>query len=212
MLKAAIFDLDMCIFDTRDTRRATVAPIMDVLRAHGYTEAAIAPIADAFLSMSLDELIANFDIASQVGEEMWERFRVLDVPDDVHTFGDEQVIPTLSLTNFLVTTGYERFKKQKIEKLHIAHMFKEVIIDARDTTLPHLGKHAIFADILSRYGWTGNEVMAIGDRPRSELAAGKALGMVTVQTLRPSIVREEGFDHYIHSFTELPAIISKYQV
>jgi len=51
------------------------------------------------------------------------------------------------------------------------------------------------------------QIAVVGDNPKTELGAGKRLGMVTIQTLRPMVERWDGADHHIESFAELPRVI-----
>lgn len=85
----------------------------------------------------------------------------------------------------------------------------EIIIDSVDEPTQRLGKEKIFRDILLRHDLVAHEVAVIGDSPHSELRAGKNLGCITIQTLRPNVTREEGFNHYITSLHELSAILGK---
>ena len=70
------------------------------------------------------------------------------------------------------------------------------------------GKKRIFEELLKKNGWRKDEVLVVGDNPASELSAAKSLGILTVQTLRPTIERWEEADYHIQSFRELADIIS----
>ncbi len=71
------------------------------------------------------------------------------------------------------------------------------------------GKAFIFKALLTRYGWTAPEVCVVGDNPGSELKAGTQLGMITIQIIRPTIVKVSGFDYYAHDFSEVAQICNK---
>jgi putative hydrolase of the HAD superfamily len=137
---------------------------------------------------------------------MREAYRHLDVPAGISSYGDEGYIKTLPVVKILVTSGYKKFQTQKNEILGIADLFSEIIIDELDHKGCRKGKRAIFAELLGKYNWNATEVLVVGDNPASELKAAKALGIPTVQTLRPTIVKWDQADHHIASLKELAQI------
>ena len=50
-------------------------------------------------------------------------------------------------------------------------------------------------------------VLVVGDNPDSEIQAGNALGMRTVQILRPGIPRGDNATYYIQTLAELKALV-----
>jgi FMN phosphatase YigB (HAD superfamily) len=48
-------------------------------------------------------------------------------------------------------------------------------------------------------------VLIVGDNPASEIAAGNALGMPTVQMLRPGVRPCDTARHHVHGLAELVA-------
>jgi putative hydrolase of the HAD superfamily len=128
------------------------------------------------------------------------------MPLGTRTFGDESCIAELPTTNILVTMGYTEVQEKKIEAIGIAKYFQKVVVDEID--LPtRKGKKAIFAELLQENGWDPGEVLAVGDNPASELLAAHELGILAVQTVRPSIDAWEGADYRITSLCELKSIV-----
>lgn len=208
-IKAIIFDLDMCILDTHSLTGDFFQPVLDALYGSRLTDDLKKKIHDQLWTSSVDDTIKIFDIPLDIGESMREAYRHVDVPDGIYTYGDEAVIRGLAVKKFLVTSGYQKFQSSKIAKLGIADLFDEVIIDASDWPEQRKGKNKILQEIMAAGGWSPAEVMVVGDNPLSELGAGKSLGMVTVQTLRPAVTKWPEADYHVTSLHELSAIIYK---
>jgi len=208
MFKAIIFDLDMCILDTHTLTGPFFQPVLDALYNSELSAALKEKINALLWTTGLDDVLDMFSVPRDVAEKMREAYRQIEVPDGIKTFGDEEFIRGLPVKKVLVTTGYRKFQQTKIDKLGITDLFDEIIIDELDHRNRRKGKKKIFAELLEKNGWNENEVLAVGDNPVSELGAAKALGIMTVQTLRPTVEKWGEADYHIHSFRELADLIS----
>ena len=121
-----------------------------------------------------------------------------------YTYGDMHHIERLTQEKILVTAGDMEIQQQKIARAGIAGHFSEVIIDTVGN------KEPIFRDIMTRRVLPSRSIMVVGDNPDTELGAGKRLGMVTVQTLRPTVERSLDAEFHIRSFAELEWILSAF--
>lgn len=208
MIKAIIFDLDMCILDTHTLTGSFFRPVLDALYSSELSSELKEKINYQLWRTSLDDVIEMFSVPEDIAEKMREAYRRIEVPNGIRTFGDEDYIKDLPVKKILVTTGYKKFQETKIEKLGIAYLFDEIIIDALDYREKRKGKKKIFEEILNKNGWKASEVLVVGDNPISELGAAKSLGISTVQTLRPTVEKWEGADYHIHSLCELSDLVS----
>ncbi|MDO8495928.1 MAG: HAD family hydrolase [bacterium] len=208
MIKAVIFDLDMCILNTHTLTGPFFQPVLDAIYNSDLSLELKEKINYQLWTTSLEDTVEMFSIPEDTAERMREAYRRIEVPDGIKTFGDEAYIQDLPVIKILVTTGYLRFQETKIEKLGIAHLFEEIIIDALDDKDKRKGKKKIFEELLKKNGWKEDEVLVVGDNPASELGVAKALGIPTVQTLRPTIVRWDEADYHIQSLSELGDIVS----
>jgi putative hydrolase of the HAD superfamily len=209
MIKAIIFDLDMCIFDTRTLGEGILDSVLAPLHASSMPEEIKSEISRVLWTTSLEDTIPLFGIPEDVAGLMRSAHSKLVVPQTIRTFGDEHLIRHLPTYRALVTSGYRLWQERKIEKLGVGSLFDEVIIDVIDDAKSRKGKRVIFQGLMAQHSWSPDEVLVVGDNPHSELKAGKELGMVTVQTLRPTIRRVEGFDHYVHSLIELLPLVGE---
>jgi putative hydrolase of the HAD superfamily len=208
MIKAVFFDLDFCIFDTRSLGERILDPVLAPLYASSLPPEHQEAIAKTLWSTSLEDTIALFNLKSNLADAMREAHRGLVVPDTAHTYGDEKAINELPVYRALITSGYQAWQEAKLARLNIAYLFDEIIIDTIDDALSRKGKQLIFSELLTKHGWQPQEVLVVGDNPHSELKAARALGITTVQTLRPTVAPDPLANHRITSLTELASLIT----
>lgn len=201
--------MDNCIFDTSSMGGRAIQGVKDALASSALSEDTKLAVGAALKTDPLDDVLKRLNVPAEVGEAMRAAYRESDVPADctVKTYGDEQHIQELPQKKILVTSGYLKFQTSKIKRLGIAHMFDEIIIDVLDDPAARKGKTKIFGEILQQYGWSKEEVLVVGDNPRSELGAAKELGIKAIQTLRPRIEKWDGADYHVTSLKELQALV-----
>jgi len=147
-------------------------------------------IYQAMWTLSFEDVIKRFELPEDIASRMREKYLDLEVPSTAALYSD--VLPTLRemvkdrprVKRFLLTKGYRGFQQRKIDSLGLEPFFDEIHIVAIDE--PHEGKHGVLSSLFARYGWVPQSVIVVGDG-REELEAGKALGAVTLQTLRPGV-------------------------
>ena len=132
MIKAVIFDLDMCIFDTRTLGEHILDSVLAPLHTSSVPEEVLREIDRVLWTTSLEDTIQLFQIPREVAELMRDAHRQLVVPQTIRTFGDEHHIRDIQAYRVLVTSGYRLWQERKIEQLGITDLFKEVIVDVID--------------------------------------------------------------------------------
>lgn len=124
----------------------------------------------------------------------------------LYAYRDVHLLQSLPLRRYLVTTGRRQPQEDKVRLLGIRAWFEQVVVDAVDEP-GHPGKRAIFDGIARQAGFPPRQVLVIGDDPQSELAAGRALGMVTIQLLRPGVVPAVDVDMRLAGLRELVDLV-----
>ena len=207
MVRAIFFDLDMCVLDTFSLKGSFFDEVINVLRSSSLEDALKEKIESQLWTTSLDDTAKMFALPKDILLRMREAYAQMECPDGITTYGDESFIKDLPVKKILVTTGYQRFQESKIRKLGIEDLFDEIIVDAIDVPELRKGKKKIFKELLKHHAWQASEVLVVGDNPVSELGAAKSLGIPTVQTLRPKVVKWGEADHHVASFAELASLI-----
>jgi HAD superfamily hydrolase (TIGR01509 family) len=124
---------------------------------------------------------------------------------DISPYPDYQYLQTIQCPKFLVTTSLSSLQNSKIKALNIADDFTKIVIN--DTFREQRTKLDIFRDLLSTFKLQPETTYVIGDNADSEIKAGNALNMVTVQILRDNVVKGTNAQYYIRTFHELEGIL-----
>jgi FMN phosphatase YigB (HAD superfamily) len=207
-----IFDLDNTLFPSRSVPPEVLAPALHAVRAANagagaITEERLAAALDACWTDSFDAVAARFDLPSVLRAAWHEAQRRLVVATRLTPYADTvPALTALMLPRVLVTTGYRLLQESKVAALGLVPLFESVHIDALDEA-PRLGKEEIFRRIVAASSWSPERVVVVGDNAVSEIAAGNRLGMLTVQVLRPGVVRTASARHRIADLSELEPLL-----
>jgi putative hydrolase of the HAD superfamily len=156
-------------------------------------------------SMTWDAVLDKHKIKQQL---LLNSVRVLDGLElslNIAPYPDYSFLRELPHEKFLVTTSITSLQEKKISALKIRDDFKQIIIN--DTFKKKQSKKDIFQHLVNEFNLNPSSTYVIGDNADSEIKAGRELGMVTVQMLRPNVRRGNNAHHYIKSFEELLPIL-----
>lgn len=210
----AIFDLDNCLLDARAVG-PLFEPAFDAIR-----EANQGALAPAMLEQALHQCwYTAFDLVAEryrftpaMRAAGWQQFRQMQVRAPLQGYADMGLLPSIPLRRYLVTSGFRRLQDSKIDALGIRAWFEQVHIDAiddqQDPKGAAHGKRPIFEQILAREGCVPRQALVIGDNPLSELAAGRAMGATTVQTVRPGVHPWDLADHQVQGLDGVLQLLS----
>ncbi len=210
-IQAVIFDLDNCLCAASAVGDELYAPAFAALRAANrgrLDEAALHAAFQECWYTAFDTVAALHGFSPAMIDAGHAAFAGLEVTTPLVAYPDLPLVRELPVRRFLVTSGYRRLQESKVRALGIGDWFDAVIVDAVDDP-DHPGKQAIFERLLAAERCAAGEVMVVGDNPVSELAAGRNLGMVTVQILRPGVVRSAEAMHHIDSLDELRPLMGR---
>lgn len=210
MLRAAVFDLDHTLFDTRTLPAALFDPLEARVRAAtvGIVPDGVlgAALADAW-RMPFDRVAARHRLPEVATNAWHEAASALEVTEPIAPYPDvPAALERLALLRFLLTTGFRRLQESKLKQLGLASLFVAVYVDALDPPGP-VGKRALLQRLVAEHGLSPPEVMVIGDRADDELVAAETLGMVAVQVLRPGVIASPEVRWRIPDLDALPALL-----
>lgn len=210
-VKGWIFDLDSCLLDNARLGRETdfFAPVLDIVRTLPLPPEQMTRLNELLWVSPFEDIVREMALSEDMAGPVRQAYCQLEILPHmpIHDYDDTDALEQLSGTKILVTTGYQKLQSSKIACLGIAPLFSHVAIDLIDDPAVRRGKKAIFADFMAELGWLPEEVVVVGDNPASELAAGQALGTITVQTVRPGVVPWSGADYRISHLSELRDLI-----
>lgn len=211
MIDVLILDLDNCLAPATEVDRSLyVAALAAIRRANdgSVSEQVLDAAFQALWSTAYDVVARDHGFTEAMTTAGWHAFAGIEVNGPMHGYGDLHRLADFRVPLCLVTSGFRRLQESKIRALGIREVFSEALVDAIDET-PRLGKQGHFERLVATHGWRPAHVWVAGDSPRSELAAGRAIGATTVQTLRPGVVRSELADHHVHDLGELLALMER---
>lgn len=204
-----VFDLDNCILDTATQGEGSFKPVLDVLHRSKLPRDKKTEVERDFWTTALDDVLKKHGVGNHLSRALRStQLTVTVLPDSpLRTYGDEHIIPQLPGRKVLLTSGYTAFQNSKLNHVGIRSMFEAIHIDALDDPKTRLGKKAILAELMEEYGCSPEDVVVIGDSGSSELSAGKALGMKTVQTLRPNVKKWDDADYHVENLQQLAELL-----
>jgi putative hydrolase of the HAD superfamily len=205
MVKAVIFDLDSCLAAADEVGRELFARAFDAIRAanHGHVpEDQLAAAFNDCWRIPFDVISERYGFSPAMRAVGFAAFAQTEVTQQMHGYGDLDVLRHIRAHLFLVTSGFRRLQLSKVKALGKEHLLTELHIDAIDEEGPKGKRHA-FESILRKYQFAPSEVLVVGDNPDSEIAAGNSLGITTVQTLRPGVPASPVATHQIRTLHEL---------
>ena len=205
MIKALIFDLDSCLAAADEAGENLFAPAFHAIRGANHDAVSEDQLRAAFKDcwrFPFDFVAEKYRFSPAMRAAGFAVFRIVEVCQTLHGYGDLHELARLPAKLFLVTSGFRRLQESKVKALGMAHLFTAIHIDAIDEG-KSAGKLPVFASILHDHGLQPHEVMVVGDNPDSEIAAGNQLGMATIQTLRPGVSPSSAATHTIRTLSEL---------
>lgn len=205
----AIFDLDNCLLDARAMGTLFESAFAAIRQANQGTLAAdvLEEAIDQCWYTAFDLVAERYGFSAAMNDAGWQAFTQMEMSPPLSGYADLRLLPGLPVRKYLVTSGFRRLQQSKIDVLGIAPWFERVVIDAINEPGPH-GKGRVFAEILAAEGCAPEQVLVVGDNPLSELGAGRALGMVTVQTVRPGVAAWDGADHRVDGLDGVRKLLS----
>lgn len=206
---AIILDLDDTIFQTKSMDSKLFEPFFEFFTSNLksiYDEQIIEAIQEDLWAHPWDYVINKYKIPMEI---VINSITVLDnLPSDlaISTYEDYTFVKTLSVPKFLVTTGLTSLQKLKIKALNIENDFIKIVIN--DPFLQKKSKLEIFKELVNEFNLIPENIYVIGDNSDSEIKAGNELNMLTIQILKPGVIKGNHAQYHISDFNELAQIMN----
>jgi FMN phosphatase YigB (HAD superfamily) len=208
MEHAIILDLDNTIFPTRSMDPAWFTPFFTFLETKleaDHPPETVSVILREIWDKPWDHIIRVHGVKRRHFEEA---IAILDQGPELpplQTYVDYAFLKTLPNPRFLVTTSATAIQQKKISALGIGKDFTKIVIN--DPFRDKKQKLDIFRELMGEFGLVPQKTYVIGDSAESEMKAGHALDMITIQVLKEDVKRSEHAHFHIRSFEELDSII-----
>ncbi len=209
MIRAIIFDLDNCLAAADEPGEALYAAAFAAMRAENRGRLSERELEVAFADMwrhPLDWVAERHGFSAEMRAAGWKEFLKTEVTTPMRGYGDLEELGRLDVKKFLVTSGFRRLQESKIRALGVERWMDECHVDAIDEAERRF-KRGWFEDMVERHALRPEDVAVVGDSAASELAAGRELGMRTIQILRPGVERSEDVDAHVRGLGELRGVL-----
>lgn len=170
------------------------------------------------MRFALDKVAAMMELSPAQFAAARSAFETLSVDEALltlaHVFGD--VLPTLQLLKqhrvktYLMTRGFGCLQNSKLDVLDrligFRDFFDGIYIHDLSTGSSGATQYGILSDIrhqLRQDGVLANEILVIGDDPRSELAAAAQLGLRTMMISRRDTFYEDVSHEHVTTLNEI---------
>lgn len=210
MIDACIFDLDSCLSAANEVGDELFEPAFNAVKNANQGAVSDADLDAAFAACwrhPLDWVATKYGFTDQMRRAAFEILKETQVLQPMFGYGDLPALKELEMPLFLVTSGFRKLQESKVRALGLDEIMTAIYIDAIDEP-DRVYKKGLFERILRDHGLAAERVLAVGDNPDSEIAAGNSLGMRTAQILRPGVPRGDNADYYIARLDELKPILA----
>lgn len=204
--KAFIYDFDNTVFPVPSIGDKLFAPLFELIEAEGSHAQDLELIKDAVMRQPFQAVAKQYNFSQQLTIECVALLGELTYDGPLSPFEDYNVIKTIKGDRFLVTTGFYKLQKSKIDASGVRNDFREVFIIDPSTTAKV--KKDIFEEILEANGFNPHEVIVIGDDPDSEIKAGNELNMTTVLYDKFHRYKKTSATHLIDNYQQLVEIVN----
>ncbi len=210
MDKLLIFDLDDTIFETKTIGKRSMEPILgkfEPLSIQKYGNTTTSQIIAELWKYPFDFVAQKYEFGNQLIKEFSNLINDTNYTLDIKPFEDFELIKNVISEKILVTTGFIKLQKAKIDSLRIKQEFSDIYID--NVLDPNrIFKKGIFEKILSQKCLDPKSVFIIGDNTESEIKAGYELGLNTIQVSKLGQKKSKYSNYNISNYSELLEIIN----
>ena len=196
-----ILDLDNTIYPVSSIAEKLFEKLFAVIEKSGEYKGDFEAVRLEIQRTPFQKVASAFSFSEQLLSDCMDVHINLTYDDPMHYFPDYKLVRELPQTKFLVTSGFSKLQNSKIDNLGIRNDFKEIVI--LDLQQSNDTKKDIFISLLEKYQFPKKEVLIVGDDIKSEIQAGKELGIDTVIYDRLKKYTDLKFTNKIDNFAGL---------
>ena len=204
-IKAIILDLDNTIYAAPAVGETLFKPLLKLIEDSGDFKGDFEEIKAALVKKPFQRVAEEHEFSDTLSARCIAHLSDLTCDVPMEAFDDYTHVKTLPCRKYLVTTGFTKLQRSKIDQLHIQDDFDKIyIVDPSKTDLT---KRDIFRQILVEAHYMPEEVLVVGDDLESEIKAANELGIASLWYNNVGQAAAAGDHKMIHSFRELQAYV-----
>ena len=208
-LRMLIVDLDDTLYETKSMNHDVFIPAIAIMKAasRSQNEDDLRTLEHDLWRLPINDVFEKYNTADEVKKEFYKSISSIRSSElNISAYKDYSSLRSIPMNKVIVTTGILELQMAKIEALNIKNDFENIYVDD-PRLIPRFSKLKIFTEILKTNRLSPDQCWVIGDNPDSEIFAGAALGMNTIQRIT-SEKRISVQAHFtIQNFSSLPNII-----
>ena len=149
----------------------------------------------------------EFGFSDELKAQGMEMLRNCKFEEPMHPYDEYHLLRQIPIDKFLVTTGFTKLQMSKVEMLNIGADFKQIyVVDPAQSTQT---KKDVFLKIMQENGSATEEVLVIGDDPKSEIKAAMELGIDTFLFDPMDKYTNQGVTYHARDYRDVAGIVNK---
>jgi putative hydrolase of the HAD superfamily len=149
----------------------------------------------------------EFGFSPELKEKGIQLLRNIEFEEPMYPYEQYNDLRQIPVDKFLVTTGFTKLQMSKVEMLNIGSDFKQVYVvdpEQSDET-----KGDVFKKIMQENGYKTEDVLVIGDDPKSEIKFAIELGIDTFLFDPEGKYTNEGVTYHARHYRDVAEIVLK---
>lgn len=199
--KVLFLDLDNTIYPVSSIAPKLFEELYVHIKTSGEYKGSIEDVILEIQRTPFQKVAEAFAFSPQLLEECLQILSDLEYAETMEYFPDYEKIRQLPHQKFLVTSGFSKMQHSKIDRLGIQNDFEAIhIIDLQQSVLT---KKEVFQMLIKKHQLLKAEILVVGDDLKSEIKAGKELGLDTVLYNKIGSYPNDADKNIISDFGEL---------
>jgi len=199
--KAIILDLDNTIYLVSSISDLLFKSLFRLITESGEYEGSLDEIKAEITRRPFQFVANDFSFSINLKSACLDLLNNLTFEGPIEPVENYEIIREFDCRKFLVTTGFTMLQRSKIKQLGIEDDFERIFII--DPDYSNLTKKDIFRSLLTDNNLEVEEVIVVGDDPKSEIQAAKDLGIESILYDYKKVRTKTEDQKIIQNFSEL---------
>ncbi len=173
-----IFDLDNTIYPVSSIGDKLFKSLFSIIENDGRYQGELSEIKLEIMRTPFQLVAQNFIFNDQLTHKCLNHLNELAYHEEMNPFPDYSLTKNIPIQKLLVTSGFTKLQRSKIEQLKIKEDFDKIFI--LDLSISNHSKKDVFIDIIEEYQFNIENILVIGDDLNSEIKAAQELGIKSI--------------------------------